>query len=94
MCLDEPGNHLDLRHQVLVFERLSHLAKQGHTVIAALHDINSAARYCDHALLLFVNGVTLYGPIAEVLTEGNISSLFSQSVRKFETPAGDIFVPY
>lgn len=53
LLLDEPTSALDIAHQVEVLaliQRLSH--ERGLTVIAVLHDINMAARYCDHLVAL------------------------------------------
>lgn len=53
LLLDEPTSALDIAHQVEVLaliQRLSH--ERGLTVIAVLHDINMAARYCDHLIAL------------------------------------------
>lgn len=53
LLLDEPTSALDVAHQVDVLaliQRLSH--ERGLTVIAVLHDINMAARYCDHLVAL------------------------------------------
>lgn len=55
LLLDEPTSALDIAHQVEVLgliQRLSH--ERGLTVIAVLHDINMAARYCDHLVALRV----------------------------------------
>lgn len=93
LLLDEPGNHLDLRHQVKIFDALKTLASQGHAIVTSLHDINTAVRYCDHALLLFENGVTLHGPTREIITEANISMLFKHPVRKISAPEGDLYIP-
>lgn len=93
MLLDEPGNHLDLRHQMMIFEALKKRASQGHSVVTTLHDINTALRYCDRALLLFANGVTLHGPAREIITEANISRLFKHPVRRIPSTEGDVFLP-
>lgn len=53
LLLDEPTSALDIAHQVEVLaliQRLSH--QKGLTVIAVLHDINMAARYCDRLVAL------------------------------------------
>ena len=49
LVLDEPTNHLDIRHQL---DLLALVRGTGATVIAALHDLNLAAAYCDHLLVL------------------------------------------
>lgn len=49
MVLDEPTNHLDIRAQIELLELLRGLPL---TVVAALHDLNLAAAYCDHLYLV------------------------------------------
>lgn len=53
LLLDEPTSALDIAHQVDVLALIQRLSRQrGLTVIAVLHDINMAARYCDHLAAL------------------------------------------
>jgi iron complex transport system ATP-binding protein len=57
MLLDEPTNHLDLRHQVQIMGMINQRTNDGaHCAFAALHDINLAARYCSHIVMLFGEG--------------------------------------
>ncbi|AJY48005.1 iron-hydroxamate transporter ATP-binding subunit [Martelella endophytica] len=53
LLLDEPTSALDIAHQIEVLSlirRLSH--DNGLSVIVVLHDINMAARFCDHIYAL------------------------------------------
>ncbi|HAI06933.1 MAG TPA: Fe3+-hydroxamate ABC transporter ATP-binding protein FhuC, partial [Pantoea sp.] len=53
LLLDEPTSALDIAHQVEVLALIQTLSRErGLTVIAVLHDINMAARYCDHLVAL------------------------------------------
>jgi iron complex transport system ATP-binding protein len=53
LLLDEPTSALDIAHQVDVLALVHRLSQQrGLTVIAVLHDINMAARYCDYLVAL------------------------------------------
>lgn len=92
--LDEPSTHLDLYHQIHVLRILCDLAREGRkTLIMVLHDVNLAARFCDHALLLFGGGALLHGAAASVLTEENLARLYGHPVLRFETEKGAIFSP-
>lgn len=73
LVLDEPTNHLDITYQL----KLLTLVKQLQTsVIAALHDLNIAAQYCDRIYAL-KNGSILYGGTpSEVITQENIYNLY------------------
>ncbi|MEF2245998.1 MULTISPECIES: heme ABC transporter ATP-binding protein [unclassified Paenibacillus] len=72
LLLDEPISALDIRHQLRVLELIRHLTGQGMTAIAALHDLNLAARYCDELLLLTDGCILHQGPPSDVLTPTTI----------------------
>lgn len=78
IVLDEPTNHLDLRHQ---HEALHLLRETGATVIAALHDLNLAAAYCDRICVLDGGGLVAVGTPADVLTEGLLSDVYGVGAR-------------
>ena len=62
LLLDEPTNHLDLHHQVASLDLLARQARERcKTVIMVLHDLNLAARFADHCLLLYGDGDVLRG---------------------------------
>ena len=80
--LDEPVNHLDIHHQHEILTTLTQ--QQGtYSQLFVLHDINLAAHYCDHALLLFGEGETLSGTTEEVLTTENLSRLYQHPIHEF-----------
>ncbi|MEU6411127.1 ABC transporter ATP-binding protein [Microbispora sp. NPDC046933] len=66
LLLDEPTNHLDIVHQLALLDML---AATPVTVVTALHDLNLAAQYCDHLLLLHEGRLVAGGSPGEVLTE-------------------------
>jgi iron complex transport system ATP-binding protein len=90
--LDEPINHLDPHHQIDVLKLLRARAAAGHAILMSLHDAGLAARFSDHALLLFGNGDWLSGPTNEVLTEATITRLYGVPVREITWPEGRTFV--
>lgn len=93
LLLDEPGNHLDLRHQSMIFDALKQLVSLDRAVVTTLHDVNTAVRYCNRALLLFENGVTLHGATDEVVTAANLSRLFKHPVRQVTSSEGSFYIP-
>ena len=94
LLLDEPTNHLDLFHQLRALNLFTHLASQeDRAIMMVLHDITSAARYCDHALLLFGEGETLAGTITDVVTEENLARLYGHPIRCLTGPDGDVWTP-
>lgn len=90
--LDEPLNHLDPHHQMDVLKLMKERADAGHAVVMSLHDAGLAARFADHALLLFGGGEWLSGPSREVLTEETISRLYGVPVREIAWEQGRTFV--
>lgn len=63
MLFDEPVNHLDWHHQILIMDHLARLTREGgKTALVSLHDPNLAARYCAHVLLLGPDGAAEWGP--------------------------------
>jgi iron complex transport system ATP-binding protein len=77
--LDEPANHLDLPHQIAVMQHLQALSRD-HIVMASLHDINFAARYCNKVLLLFKDGSYLFGTTESLLTSFNLTRLYQYPI--------------
>ncbi|MFP4591107.1 MAG: heme ABC transporter ATP-binding protein [Halobacteriales archaeon] len=67
LLLDEPTASLDLNHQVAVFDLVDGLRTDDHAVLAAIHDLDLAARYCDRLALLHEGRVVAVGPPREVL---------------------------
>ncbi len=84
LLLDEPASHQDLQHQVAIFTLLRALADGGRALVAAVHDINLAARFATHALLLDGSGGTEAGPVGEMLTPERLSRIFHHPVRRID----------
>jgi iron complex transport system ATP-binding protein len=76
LLLDEPLSHLDLRHQVQVMEILTGCARSGKAVLMALHQPSLAARYCDHAVLLYDAGRSSAGSCGDMLTQPRLEALY------------------
>ena len=77
LLLDEPTASLDINHQVRTLELVRQLVDEdGKTVVAAIHDLNLAAHYCDELLLLAGGGVAAAGDPAAVLAEEHLESAF------------------
>jgi len=93
LLLDEPLAHLDLHHQVQVLEHLGKLARErGRGVLFTVHDLNLAARFASHALLLTPQGAVRQGPINEVMTEPDLHCAFGHRVARVEAGGRALFV--
>jgi iron complex transport system ATP-binding protein len=73
LILDEPTNHLDIKHQLQVMDLISSLKL---TVLAALHDLNIAATYCDRIYVIKDGRVVTSGTPGEVLTPQLLRKVF------------------
>ena len=76
LLADEPTNHLDLGSQFVALDLLAGLARDGLTVVAALHDLSHAAAYADHVIVLAAGRVVAAGPPAEVLTSELVHDVY------------------
>lgn len=91
--LDEPTNHLDLRQQMLVLKQLRlELDAGGRALLMALHDVNMAAAWCSHALLLYPDGGWQAGPAGQILTAPALSDLYGYPVRRYELNGRRLFL--
>ena len=76
LLLDEPLQHLDLRHQAQVMRTFSGCAASGKTVLAALHEPGHAARHCGFSVLLYDAGRASLGRSSDMLTQANLEALY------------------
>lgn len=83
LILDEPTNHLDVRHQ---FALLRLIRRLGVTTLAALHDFNLAAEFCDDVVVLDQGAVVAAGPPADVLVDEVMYPVFGVHVEQIRHP--------
>jgi iron complex transport system ATP-binding protein len=77
LLLDEPLTHLDMVNQLEIMDLVKELCLKEHMIVlAVIHDLNLAARYCSSAVLLKGKTVFAAGTLDEVLTSQNIKSVF------------------
>ncbi|SBW15885.1 iron compound ABC transporter ATP-binding protein [Brucella sp. 10RB9215] len=77
LLLDEPTNHLDIGHQIGLLDLVS---RQGLTVVAALHDLNHAAMFCDRIAVMDKGQLVALGSPREVLSAESIRAVFGVEV--------------
>ena len=87
LLLDEPTSNLDVLHQLKVFDLVRQLVDDGLTAVAAIHDLNMAARYCDRLVLLKDGRVVAKGTPEEVLLPGTIEQAFGVKSAVYRDPA-------
>ena len=86
LLLDEPTNHLDIRFQLEILLLVRRLRL---TTVAALHDLNLAAAYCDRVYVLSAGTVVADGTPAEVLTPALLADVFGVRAVPVPVPGSD-----
>ena len=95
VLLDEVTANLDLSHQLEVLELAAHMAAEGRLVVAAIHDLTMASRYCERLLLLAGGRLQVDGPARAVLTPAHLRRFFGVDASIDEAPghSGLIITP-
>ncbi len=73
LILDEPTNHLDIGYQLQIIDLIKHLDI---TVLAALHDLNIAAIFCDYIFVMKDGKIAGEGTPEEVLVPELLKDIF------------------
>ncbi len=73
LILDEPTNHLDIKYQLQLLNIVKNLNIE---IIAAIHDLNIAAMYCDKIYVLKNGEIVKHGTPKEVLTPKLIKDVY------------------
>lgn len=83
---DEPTSALDLRHQLEGLTRIRQAMHNRNAIgIVALHDLNLAARFADHLLLLGNGRLLAEGNPAEVLSQTVIGETYGVNIDLLQT---------
>ena len=90
MILDEPTNHLDIGSQI---KTMNLLKNSGKTIVAALHDLSIAAKYCDTIFVLQNGRNVVDGDPKEVITQSMIRQLYDIDVSLFSHD-GELYLQY
>jgi len=87
LLLDEPTTFLDVTHQIDVLDLLHEQNRErGTTVVMVLHDLNMAARYADHLVVMADGQVLATGAPADVLTRELVGLAFGLEARVLADP--------
>ncbi|MGL5315799.1 MAG: ABC transporter ATP-binding protein [Peptostreptococcaceae bacterium] len=73
LILDEPTNHLDIKYQLQLMNTVKNLDIE---VIAAIHDLNIAAMYCDKIYVMKDGNIVAHGNPDDVLTTKLIKDVY------------------
>lgn len=91
LILDEPTNHLDIKFQLQLMDIVKGLDR---TVIAAIHDLNIAAMYCDRLYAVREGGVVASGRPEEVLTTDFIRAVYEVEAQVLRDERGGLRIFY
>ncbi|MFB6161917.1 MAG: ABC transporter ATP-binding protein [Halococcoides sp.] len=80
LALDEPTASLDIAHARSILETVSDLVDGDRAVIAAIHDLDLAARYADRMIVIADGGIHERGPPDAVVRSGAIEATFGTPV--------------
>lgn len=91
LILDEPTNHLDIKYQLQLMDLVRGLDR---TVIAAIHDLNIAAMYCDRLYALKSGTIVGQGTPEQVLTPEFIREVYEVEAEVLTDPRGKLRIFY
>ncbi|OEU89472.1 hypothetical protein DB35_19785 [Streptomyces abyssalis] len=87
LLLDEPTTYLDIAHQIEVLDLCARLhEEEGRTLVAVLHDLNHAARYATHLIVMRGGEVVAEGVPDDVVTARLVEDVFGMPCRVIEDP--------
>lgn len=92
LFLDEPTSSLDIGHQIAVLEVARDFARGGGLVVAVLHDLNLAAEFADHLVVMHHGKIISEGASMETISDGTISGVYGIGGAVGRLPAAHI--PY
>jgi len=80
LLLDEPLNHLDIKHQLIFLKRLKNLCvQQNKTIIAVMHNLKDVQKHFDQLILLKLGHLLFSGETAAGLQPHIVENVFETS---------------
>lgn len=86
LLLDEPTASLDVTRAVETLSMVRDLVDEGRAAVAAIHDLDLAARFCDRIVVLADGTVGASGSPAETLDAETVASAFDGRAEVAENP--------
>ncbi len=95
MILDEATASLDVRHSIDIMHALkSRVANAQSTIIAAIHDLDLAASFCDELIVMQDGRIYTNGPVNDVLTSKMLKHVFSVKANIAYSPENTAHIQY
>lgn len=92
LLLDEPVNHLDIKHQRKMMNLLRSLVERGLSVVCVLHDLLLVQVYSDEVILLQKGKIMSEGSIEKVITKDNLLKVYGVHSHQVFDPMLDTFL--
>lgn len=88
LLLDEPTSALDVGHQIEVLSLVQSLSHaKGLGVVVVLHDVNMAARFCDHIIALHSGRIIANGAPDHILTTDALRAIYGLDMHIIHHPS-------
>jgi iron complex transport system ATP-binding protein len=87
IVLDEPTTHLDIAHEMSMFELLDGLAREGHAVLLVSHQLNLVARFARSIVLLHRGSVAASGDPSTVMRGETLERVYEWPLVVTRDPA-------
>jgi len=94
LLLDEPISALDPAHQVGVLRLVRRISSSAVAVVIVLHDINLAARFCDHIVALKGGRLIDHGPPEAFMTPERLAQVYDVEMGLFPSPDCNGMIAY
>jgi len=90
LLLDEPTTYLDLKVQVELMQLLQRLSReQGRTMVIVLHELNLAAAFADHLVMMKAGRIKHQGAPETIFTPDNLLDVFDLNATVYRDPLTD-----
>ncbi|WP_157017123.1 ABC transporter ATP-binding protein [Mesorhizobium xinjiangense] len=93
LLADEPTGGLDPAHQITLMRLFRALASEGKAVVASLHDLGLAARWCTRLVLIDKGRIVADGPPDTVLNEEALRAVYGVTAFRGEAEGGMVLQP-
>jgi iron complex transport system ATP-binding protein len=84
---DEPTTFLDVGHEMVVFELMGALAREGRAVLLVSHQLNLVARFAERLVLLDAGRVAAAGSVNDVMRADILERVYQWPVVVTRDPA-------
>lgn len=93
LLLDEPSNHLDIKHGRQLFAYIKALVcNHQKSIIAVVHHLNHAYQYADMIIALHQGTIFAMGEPCAVMTDANLCQLYDAPIRRYQADHHTVFL--